>query len=329
VEPQPRNALDFLKPAMASGYVMVKSFLKTFKLLFHGGEKSSQRAKIIFITLPKSGTHFIQNFLPKFGYKQLVSFHSGSIVDKVVIDTNLKKAFSPSGHLFPIKGKVYHVDSGVTLVDPKLIFDRLVLSANPGCFELGHLQYDQTIAKMFRKRKIKVILLLRNPEETAISNYQWNIKATHPLSKYFASLTFEEGIHKIFFGIDKLETEANCDFIPLRWQYNLYADWIIKDGAFPVFFEDIIGIKGGGTLEKQVRIIKEMFAYLKEPIPFDDEIMKILDESYGNSTTFRIGKTSELPLKFKEIFEKEPIKSEVQKINALINKCKNLNKITL
>jgi hypothetical protein len=283
-------------------------------------------SKLLILTIPKSGTHFIQNFLPKFGYTHCFSLHSGGFLDEDHLYQddlipNLKKAFNPSGHLLPIKGKIYHVDSGITLLCKKT-FEKMAGKIQPGMFAIGHLQYDKKIAEIFKKNNVKIILLLRNPEETAVSNYNWNMKEAHPLTEYFSSLTLEEGIHKIFFGIDRYEAEVPCDFVPLRWQYNLYTDWILKHGAFPVFFEDIIGLKGGGSFAKQKKIIKEMFAYLKEPIPSDNKIKKILDESYGNSMTFRIGKAAELPDEIKEIFGKEPIKSEVQKINKLLNRCK-------
>ena len=87
-----------------------------------------------------------------------------------------------------------------------------------------------------------------------------------------------ERLHAVIEGYDN-------DFGSLIGPNSMYdsmLQWKNQSTNLTIKFEDLVGQKGGGTLEKQIKAIRSIIAHLRIPREInDDEILSIADTSFG------------------------------------------------
>lgn len=152
------------------------------------------------------------------------------------------------------------------------------------------------------------LFMYRDPRDIAVSLYHWLTKPSkqllernnvpalyHSLHPYFASLSSDhERLMKTICGAPLFNSIR--DFVMP------FADWLKMPNIIPIRFEDLIGPKGGGSLDAQVELIWKLqlkFHIPGRPLSFAENVF---DEG---CPTFRKGQIGS----YKEEFTEEHYKA--------------------
>ena len=145
-----------------------------------------------------------------------------------------------------------------------------------------HLPAHPELMAVIRERDIKTLLMVRDPRDILVSyvKYVTTIDMTHPAHSYFVALPNDESrLLAAIKGVDGVVS-------PVSETLHKFSGWLDCDGMV-VRFEDIIGAEGGGSDEKQLKIVNDIAEYLGIALTSDDAA-KISGAIYSDSSiTFR------------------------------------------
>ena len=82
--------------------------------------------------------------------------------------------------------------------------------------------------------------------------------------------------------------------------FESYLPWLDVDNFLAVRFEDLVGPCGGGTLEKQLEVIKRIADHLNIVLPLE-QIKNIAGSLFGGTHTFNKGKIG----RWRKLFTKD------------------------
>jgi len=273
----------------------------------------------IFVnTIPHSGTHLVTKIIESLGYEHAVVKNRFYTVkpfyrrqQKAGINWRTSKEIAISPLSFEKKTVLVSVASP-RLVKPSLV-SRTFSEIYDYKYIIGHMPFSKDGNEVLEKYIKKTITIIRDPRDMAISmiNHSRTRPLHHAHRYLFKKLHNDsERLHAVIEGYDN-------DFgslIGLNSMYDSMLQWKNQSTNLTIKFEDLVGQKGGGTLEKQIKTIKSIIAHLNIPRKIsDDEILSIADTSFGVSGTFRKGKIGG----WKNIFldkDKEFFKLKVNKV---------------
>jgi hypothetical protein len=154
-------------------------------------------------------------------------------------------------------------------------------------------------------QSVYIIFNFRDPRDVLVSWFHWlhpknrNIMHSHQsyMQKVYSHFTDDELV-EIFIKNDKFREVEYNPIEQFRWSRVLY----FHPGVLKIRFEDLVGSGGGGSDEKQLETIKDIFDYLGvDGVNFQKITHKIFDEG---SRTFRKGMIGV----YKEAVSKEQLK---------------------
>lgn len=183
-----------------------------------------------------------------------------------------------------------------------------------GRFLHSHLIYDTETKEALELEGYRIIFLLRDPRDQLISmlfyinDKGWGYKKLNRTLP-FGLLAFDDQIEEMITG-KLFGTSVPEDFIINR------LGW--KNTGLTVYFENLVGEKGGGNNILQLAELKRLASYLNISIT-DEALNAIADQVFGweGLTTFRSGQigswkkhfTDKHKQLFKEIYGEELIRS--------------------
>ena len=152
-----------------------------------------------------------------------------------------------------------------------------------GKFVVAH-NWNYRSLKDLNKNGYKIIFILRDPRDHAVSVLHWS---------YCPNWGGPKHIQRIIDANDRLEELItgsrgwSCyEFINSR----LHLLQLFNPSQYHiVYFENLIGPKGNGSKELQLQELLSLSDFLDEDIHID-KIESIANELWGNSPTFHIGK---------------------------------------
>ena len=241
--------------------------------------------KILFTSIPKSGTHLLLRYFDITGFK-----HAG-----------------------PFGGLVF---------DEK--FYDFVQNLQAGEYSAWHYHWSENLASIIRNNGAKVVFLYRDPRARVCSNLHFIMKTPHHrLFNFFTKhlQTDRERIQRLIEGFsdedyfthimkkhnsDELDTIHPCPSDhpllvtgkgPLSKHrgginnvYRLFTRWLDDPDVFSVRFEDIIGPKGGGDGQTQMRVLRELMQFTGVPAVGSLDAETIATQLFHTgATTFRRG----------------------------------------
>ena len=154
-------------------------------------------------------------------------------------------------------------------------------------------------------RSVYIVFNFRDPRDVLVSWFHWthpnnqNIMHSHQryMQKVYGHFTDDELV-EIFIKNEKFREVEYNPIEHFRWSRILY----FHPGVLNVRFEDLVGSKGGGSDDKQLETIKNIFEYLDVDGVDPQKITRnIFDEG---SPTFRKGMIGG----YKESLSKEQLK---------------------
>lgn len=178
-----------------------------------------------------------------------------------------------------------------------------------GGVTLGHLPAHPPLIEALDKYGIKVLFMIRDPRDMLVSyvKYVTSIDVTHPAHRYFLDLPNDHSrLLAVINGVDGIVS-------PISVVLEKFSGWL-DSGAMVIRFEDIIGPKGGGSKDKQLKVVYDIAEFLGIKIESGDA-EKISSAIYSpRSITFRKAKVNS----WQGVFEEEHIQAlDVETVGLL------------
>jgi hypothetical protein len=249
--------------------------------------------------MPKSGTHLLSNVVQILGYHNISSQRG-----------TLQKMAYKRGIGFPRNLCYKHINKNVKLrlykrfgimnqsskipigvISPIQVPKKLVVQwlskIPPGHFIIGHVPYSQEFEEVLIQRNFRHILIMRDPRDVLLSFLHYSLKPGHWLREDLLSLSEDE---RIIFAIKGGYTlKSNTHIVGIIDAFRSLMSWMHSQNFLMVRFEDLVGMKGGGTYESQYRTIKAICNHL-EIDNSDETITNVCKQAFdARSPTFRKG----------------------------------------
>ena len=210
--------------------------------------------KIFCNSIPKSGTHLLAQIFLNLGFK--IS-HNGEIRPWMSSEEIEKKLKS-------LQKKEYIV---------------------------GHRHYDKEFNGLMKKNRISQFLIVRDPRDVVVSKAFYLTKTpAHSLFPYYNALSHRERFMASIKGIGKeISSKEQYAIASVAEIYEKFMPWQDEESCLVVKFEDLIGIRGGGSDNKQFEALRSIVKHLGISLK-ESELKKIAFKSFNEqSLTFRKG----------------------------------------
>ena len=233
--------------------------------------------KAFINSLPKSGTHLTAKCLKLMGYAELDHLGSAQVISPSTLSKLRRLAWYPFN-----QGYLLGIDTPVE-VSKRIVHNRLK-KGRPHTFFTAHVGYSTALLDAVRKHDIKPIVVYRDPRAVLVSfvHYVTKLKE-HVLHSEFKDLSEELKFQYVLKG--HRFTKAYLE--PLRTRCLALDGWLSSDHVLKIRFEDLVGAKGGGTVESQEETIANLCRWLEIP---DSKAEGVADTLFGPGRhTFRKG----------------------------------------
>ena len=227
--------------------------------------------RIVANSLPKSGTNLLTKLLALLPGLRSSSYHLGQSTVK-------RKLPAEENILVPV-GVDMPREIALSVIDDSFI--QLV----EGQFISAHLPYSTQLDTYFQDHNIKMVLIVRDPRDVVVSHASYIARTkTHPLHSLFASLSKDDQIQTSIEGtVHRRET-----LLSISDRLRSVLPWIGKPYVFVLKFEELVGVRGGGSLEKQKRTIAELAEFLDVEVEAS-QVEEIASGLFGQTKTFHKG----------------------------------------
>ncbi len=233
--------------------------------------------KAFINSLPKSGTHLTAKCLKLMGYKELDHLGSAQVIAPKVLSKFRRFAWYPYS-----QGYLLGIDTPVE-VSKRVVHSRLS-KGKPNTFFTAHVGYSTALLDAVINHGISPIVVHRDPRAVLVSFVHYVTKLEeHVLHTEFKDLPEEQKFMHVLNGhrFEKAYLE------PLRTRCLALDGWLASDKVLKIRFEDLVGTKGGGTLESQEQTIANLCDWLEIPRAKSEGVA---DELFGPGRhTFRKG----------------------------------------
>jgi len=165
-------------------------------------------------------------------------------------------------------------------------------------FSNHHVTFE--ILRMLKKKNYKIITILRDPRDQLISRINWCLEGKWPPIP-IGNLSKEEQINAFICG-DKFGFQA------FEQAFDSVFKWFLIESLSPsllyvAHFENLVGPRGGGTVESQILEITNIASHIGVVIT-PQEAYDIASKAFGNSPTFRKGQIGVWKTQFTELNKK-------------------------
>lgn len=188
--------------------------------------------KVLQTSIPKSGTHLLNQVLEKTGYRL---YKNQPFNPYIVID------YEPNG----ILPHLSHV--------------------LPGEYFIEHLAWHEDTERILLDARFKVVFIYRDPRATAVSwcHHMAKEGLRYPLHEHYKRLpNLKERIAATLEGIPDHYSTNMIGMCPWPDLYDHFLPWRKSSAVFSISFEDLIGSRGGGSDETQLSKIEGILKYL-------------------------------------------------------------------
>lgn len=229
-------------------------------------------SNVLVISIPKSGTNLLINYLNKLTNKKLQSFSFSipslqqiKLQNNHIFSTHIKYTQSNKDQLAPLGFKTFFIYR-----DPRdqliswLFWAKKKLSENPKFYQ--ELSLNPMAHKEVQPSYAVYEKLSLNEQITALITQG---------SAYYDGLGHYLGKEHTTKGIAEF--------------YNSYLQWMNHKDICVIKFENLIGAQGGGSKELQNIEIKKIAEHLQINLT-DSEIENLIKTIFGGTHTFREGK---------------------------------------
>jgi hypothetical protein len=242
--------------------------------------------KVIVNSLPKSGTHVISRILDLSGFSQNKVNFDASLLRRTSRNTikNLVKWYKQDR-----QGQGYWIDLDLDKRNIKeRFFVNLISNFKENSYSMAHLPFSEKIELCLKKNKVKVIYIIRDPRDVAVSHFYHHLK-DDKYQGYKLMNNLKDHKQRLMLSMKGFRHNSEYATSALRERIDNSKGWFFScsNNILPIKFEDIIGVQGGGSdfRQKEVLLTIEKFLGLKKNhlVNQKDKIF------YKKSETFRKG----------------------------------------
>lgn len=233
--------------------------------------------KVLVNGIAKSGTHLLKKIVSLAGYQQHPFCLGAAHANRAVV------AFSEAHESVLGPG----IDIGAADPTPmhELLLRQLIRAMPPGFVFNGHCAFDPALARLLAEEKVKIIGILRDPRDIAVSLVRYLIRHQHPAAQ---GLTEESLLHEVLNGlvlnpVPRVNPRVTRN---LAESCEAFLPWMNYPDTLTVRFEDLVGAEGGGDEDVQLAAIQCVLAFLGKDIARADAIR---GKAFGGTRTFSGG----------------------------------------
>ncbi|MFK7846883.1 MAG: sulfotransferase domain-containing protein [Rhodothermales bacterium] len=233
--------------------------------------------KAFINSLPKSGTHLTAKCLKLMGYSELDHLGSAQVISPSMLSKFRRMAWYPFS-----QGYLLGIDTPVE-VSKRIVRNRLK-KGKPNTFFTAHVGYSTALLDAILEHGIAPIVVHRDPRAVLVSfvHYVTKLKE-HVLHSEFKDLSEEQKFQYVLEG----HRFKKAYLEPLRTRCLALDGWLSSDQVLKIRFEDLVGSKGGGTIESQEQTVSNLCQWLEIP---ESKSTGVADELFGPGRhTFRKG----------------------------------------
>ena len=178
----------------------------------------------------------------------------------------------------------YHIDETLPGIE------RQLRASRQGQVITAHFPWSTDIASITRELDFRVLLMVRDPRDIAISNvnYVTRMDFSHPLHPALAALPNDDA--RLLAMIEPSK-EIMAE-LPEVWKNDglaTFLPWLVEPNCLIVRFEDLVGEKGGGSDVRQIETIREIAEHIGASLE-ESQLKSMAEGLFGSgSRTFHKG----------------------------------------
>lgn len=237
--------------------------------------------RVLLVSPPKAGTHLLGKALKLMPGIRSTYLH----VERPILNRYTK-------------GKTADSEWAIRFPEDEPAMRRLLARVGPGRFCTAHLGYHESIGTILDDLDYKVLLILRDPRDIAVSLVNYLKKQRyHPLHEYFRDLPFDQALVHAIEGLDR--SVAGRALPSLCDRLGTYVAWTTQPRCYTLKFEELVGEKGGGSADDQRRVLESAARHLG--LPHDEQThQRIASRLFGGTATFHRGTTQQWRERYNE-----------------------------
>lgn len=251
--------------------------------------------KLFVNTVPHSGTHLVTRILDLFGYSHLV-VRNRIYTGKPFFRRSQRAGVNwrTSSEVGPLISILDRRNILVSVASPRMAkraaLARTLSETAPGQYLIGHMPYTEEGGAVVRKYIDKIITVVRDPRDMSLSMLNHvRARPNHHAYKYLFEVLKSESERKkeVIVGYNN----EYGHIVGLQQMYMSVLKWKDQTDHLLIKFEDLVGTKGGGSQDAQLRAIASIANFLEiTPSPSAAQLAEVAKKSFGYSKTFRKGR---------------------------------------
>ena len=256
-------------------------------------------SKVLVNSVTRNGVHLVGSVL------DIIGMTSGShgFIKRKKVQLNVRTSQYPSNYFVRWAKKKIPISIGSPRMVRLKLIERICSKIKDSEYMLSHIPYSHDMEMLLKDLEWKNIVIIRDPRDQCASMlHKLKIKKNNPASYYLYEQlkTDSDRIKALIDGYDGLHNTRGM--VSLDTMYKSVMAWKGKSNFIFVKFEDLIGPKGGGTLERQKTTIVQILKHLEYEHYDNDEIVEwIGNHCFGITNSFWKGQVGN----WKSVFDKE------------------------
>ena len=231
-------------------------------------------------SLPKSGTNLLIRILSVFPGVAFVDLNE-RLRNHILPDSPHDRRGQNSNDIIIGVDRRIHIAASTL----QKWFDQL----KRGIFTSLHFSYSESMNRLLSRARLKMVLVLRDPRDVVVSHSDHVFRnKNHSLHRLYRSLSSHDRITASIIGY-KTESQEPARLLSIKDRYAGLAGWGLASGYCAVFFENLVGERGGGSNESQSAEIARLADYLGI-LYSPNSLMNKIRDIYGSGPTFRKGR---------------------------------------
>jgi len=260
---------------------------------------SPPKGRVLINSVTRNGVHLIASVLEITG----MVHGSYGLLNRKKVSLN----FRTSNHLSNYFVSRAKQKAPISVGSPRMvrlkIIKKLCAKIKDSEYLISHIPFSHTMEILLNDLKWKNIIIVRDPRDMCASVlHKLREKKNNPARDYLYEKleTDTDRIKALFDGYDGLYNTRGM--LDLETMYKSVMHWKGKGNFIFIKFEDLIGPKGGGTLERQNAALVKILKHLDYSDYDNEEVIHwIGDHCFGRTNSFWKGQVGN----WKNIFDKE------------------------
>ena len=274
---------------------------------------SPPKSKVLINSVTRNGVHLVGSVLEIIG----MNYGNYGLVKRKRVQLNFRTSKYISNYFVGWTNKKAPISIGSPRMVRLKLIERLCAKIKNSEFLISHIPYSHQMEMLLNRLEWKNIIIIRDPRDMCASVlHKLSIKKNNPASHYLYEHlnTDTDRIKALIDGYDGLNNKRGM--ISLESMYKSVIDWKSKSNFIFVKFEDLIGPKGGGSLDKQKTTIINILKHLDYEEYDNDEIIEwVGNHCFGKTNSFWKGQAGN----WRHVFDREVHKIFEIEIAGLLN----------